>query len=399
MLKGKYVDKMDILPFSISEHGLENYLIKITSRSRIIYWLIIGIIIFTIAILPFIYIDVSVQARGYFQSEIEKQIVYTTYQGKIIYNSVSNGVHISKGDTLLIIDSESLKARKNSIIQQIGENAASIKDLEKLTKIDSSENDNNSDGITTQKYRAEFANFKAQKTIQLQKYLKKKSEHERNAMLFNQEIIPKSEFETSLFILNSENENLNKIILYQKSLWQNDLSNCKNNQIRLCADLEQCSEELSNHIVLAPISGEIIQSSDIQSGSIVSSGQKIAEISPEGAFVATCYVKPSDIGLIHDKQKVKIQVDAFNYNEWGMLKGEVIDISDDMIVENGYEAYFRVKCRPFSTFLSLKNGYKAEIKKGMSVNTRIFIIKRSLFNLLFDKADKWFNPYSFKNEN
>lgn len=389
---------MEIIPFSISEQGLENYLINITSRSRIIYWLIVGIIIFAIAILPFIYIDVSVQARGYFQSEIEKQIVYTPYQGKIIYNSVTNGTHVTKGDTLLIIDSESLKARKNSIIKQIGENEASIKDLEKLTKIDSSENDLSSIGIATQKYRAELADFKTQRTIQLQKYLKKKSEHERNEKLFNQEIIPESDFETSLFILNSENENLNKIILYQKSLWQNDLTNRKNNQVGLWAELEQCSEELSHHIVLAPVSGEIIQTSDIQAESMVSSGQEIAVISPEGALVATCFVKPSDIGLIHDRQKVKIQVDAFNYNEWGMLKGEVIDISDDIIVDNGHEAYFRIKCRPFTTFLFLKNGHKAEIKKGMSVNTRIFIIKRSLFNLLFDKADKWFNPYAFKNE-
>ena len=169
----------------------------------------------------------------------------------------------------------------------------------------------------------------------------------------------------------------------------------RNDSVKLSADLKQCLEELSNRIVIAPISGEILQSSDIQTGSIVTSGQKIAEISPDGELVATCFVKPSDIGLIHDKQKVKIQVDAFNYSEWGMLQGYIIDISDDMIVENGSVAYFRVKCKPEKTFLSLKNGYKADIKKGMSINTRIHVIQRSLYHLLFDKADKWFNPYTY----
>jgi HlyD family secretion protein len=149
---------------------------------------------------------------------------------------------------------------------------------------------------------------------------------------------------------------------------------------------------------VAPADGEIIQSTDIQTGSIVSAGQKIAEISPQGELLATCFVRPADIGLIHDKQKVKIQVDAFNHNEWGMLQGEIIDISDDMIVENGSVAYFRIKCKPEKTFLSLKNGYKAEIKKGMSVNTRIFVIRRSLYHLLFDKADKWFNPYTYNKD-
>ena len=61
------------------------------------------------------------------------------------------------------------------------------------------------------------------------------------------------------------------------------------------------------------------RASDIQMGSIVSPGQKIAEISPDGELVATCFVKPDDIGLINEKQEVRIQVDAFNYHEWGML--------------------------------------------------------------------------------
>jgi HlyD family secretion protein len=150
--------------------------------------------------------------------------------------------------------------------------------------------------------------------------------------------------------------------------------------------------------VVATISGEIIQSSDIQTGSIVSPGQKIAEISPDGDLVATCYVKPAEIGLIHEKQQVKIQVDAFNYNEWGMLDGSIIDISDDMIVENGSAAFFRIRCKPGQTFLSLKNGHKASVKKGMSLNARIVVVRRSLFNLLFDKADKWFNPYTYTKE-
>ena len=81
-----------------------------------------------------------------------------------------------------------------------------------------------------------------------------------------------------------------------------------------------------------------------------------------------------------------------------MLEGSIIDISDDMIVENGSTAYFRIKCKPEQTFMSLKNGLKASVKKGMSLNARIVVIRRSLFNLLFDKADKWFNPYTYTKE-
>ena len=389
---------MNLIPYSISEYSLETYLGKITTRSRIIYWIIIGMILVGIAILPFVSVDVSVQARGYFQSDIEKQVVYTPIQGKIIYTSVRNGETINKGDTLLVIDTETIRAKHASLVQRIAENDSSMMDLEKLTKIYSSDNKMLNISLITQRYRAEFANLRIQQSIQFQKYQKKKTEHERNELLYHQQIIPKMEYENSLFLLNSEKDNLNQVLLSQKSVWQNDLTLRRNESVTLLADLQQCSEELTNRIVLAPTSGEVIQSSDIQTGSIVSPGQKIAEISPAGELVATCFVKPSDIGLIHEKQKVKIQVDAFNFNEWGMLQGDIIDISDDMILENGSAAYFRIKCKPEKTFLSLKNGYKADIKKGMSLSTRIVVIRRSLFHLLFDKADKWFNPYTYVKE-
>jgi len=389
---------MELIPFSISEYCLETYLIRITTRSRIIYWIIIVMILVAIAILPFIYVDVSVQARGFFQSDIEKQVVYIPLQGKIIYTSIHNGGSVNKGDTLLIIDTESIMARHASLVQSIAENESSMLDLEKLSNIYSLEDQPVDNGLITQRYKAEFANFINQRSIQFQKCEKKKSEHTRNEILYHQEIIPKSEYENSLFMLNSEKDNLNQILISQKSLWQNDLTLRKNDSVRLLADLKQCLEELTNRIVIAPTSGEIIQSSDILPGSIVTPGQKIAEISPEGELIATCFVKPADIGLIHEKQKVKIQVDAFNFNEWGMLQGNIIDISDDMILENGSAAYFRVKCKPEKKFLSLKNGYKAEIKKGMSLNIRILVTRRSLYHLLFDKADKWFNPYTYVKE-
>jgi len=389
---------MKLIPYSVSTHCLESYFIKITSRSKIIYWIIIGIIVSGIAVLPFIYVDVSVQARGYFQSEIEKQIVYTPFHGRVVFASFHNGDKVEKGDTLLIIDSETIRAQQSALKKRIDENDASINDLEILTVIDSSMLHSEEFIPASKKYQAEFENVVNQHEMQYQKYQKRKKEHERTELLYKQKIIPETDHENSSYALNSEIDNLNQILIYQKSVWQNDLTSRKNEAVRLLAEYKQCGEELNNRIVLAPTSGEVIQTSDIQTGSVVSQGQMIAELSPEGELIATCFARPADIGLIRENQKVKIQVDAFNYNEWGMLTGNIIDISDDMIIENGSTAYFRIKCKPDQTFLSLRNGHKAYIKKGMSLNTRIFVIRRSLYNLLFDKADKWFNPYTYKPE-
>jgi membrane fusion protein, peptide pheromone/bacteriocin exporter len=389
---------MEIIPFSLTPYTLENFLIKIGSGSKIIYWIIIVMVIFGIVILPFIYVDVSVQARGFFQSDIEMQTIYAPFQGKIAYTSIRNGRKVNKGDTLFIIDSETLKAQKEALGKQTDKNNSAILDLEGLINIETRSEQIAETKFKTSKYSAEYNHFKKQQAIQFQKYRKAKTDHERNEVLYKQRIIPDVDFENSLFALNVEEENLNQILLYQKTIWQSDLAQRKNDAVRLNADLKQFTEELNNRIVISPIDGEIIQNLDIQKGSMVSLNQKMAEISPDGELVATCFIKPGDIGLIHKMQKVKIQVDAFNYNEWGMLDGNIIDISDDMIVDNGSTAYFRIKCKPGQTFLSLKNGHKASVKKGMSLNARIVIIRRSLFNLLFDKADKWFNPYTYTKE-
>lgn len=384
---------MDIIPSSLSGYTLESYLPKITTRSKIIYWIIICMVFLGVVILPFIYVDVSVMAPGFFQSDIEKQVISAPFPGKVIFSSLHSGKKVQRGDTLLIIDSETIRARQESLEQNMEVNNHSLHDLRILTGIDSGDNPVSKERLYSPRYITENASFGKQHFIQLQKFRKRAATHDRNKILYRQQLIPDAEYENSIYAYNEESEALKQIILNQKTLWQSDLTQRKNDSLNLNADYRQCLEELSNRVVLAPLDGEIIQSSDIQNGTLIAVNQRIAEISPHGELLATCFVKPSDIGLIHEDQQVTIQVDAFNYNEWGLLKGNIIDISDDMLTDNGSSAFFRVKCQLSSKSLSLKNGYTAEMKKGMSLIARFMVTRRSLFNLLFDKADKWFNPY------
>jgi multidrug resistance efflux pump len=392
-LNVKEMNKKDLFPFSTLQNSLESYCISITSRSKIIYWIIIFAITLTIVLLPLVYVDISVQARGFFQPGIEKQAITAPFSGKVLFSSVHIGKKIVKGDTLLVIDSETLKARKEVLKNMISENDASVTDLGVLTCMDPLTEDQVSSDIKTQRYFSESANFRKQHYIQLQKLKKTETEHERSTLLHSQELIPDADYENSLYAFNTESENLKQILLSQKAAWQTDLTQRKNEAVRLNAEMKQVDEELKNRIVISPVDGEIIRSAEVQNGGFVSYNQLIAEISPDGDLLATCFVKPSDIGMIYEDQPVLIQVDAFKYNEWGMLKGRISDISDDMIIEGNSNALFRVRCTLENKTLTLKNGYSAEMKKGMSMTARMLVTRRSLFNLLFDKADKWFNPY------
>lgn len=87
----------------------------------------------------------------------------------------------------------------------------------------------------------------------------------------------------------------------------------------------------------------------------------------------------------------RFQIDAFNYNEWGIITGEIIEISNDIIVTDG-QPLFKIRCSLDKKSLRLKNGYVGKVKKGMTLSARFSITERSLFQLLYDNVDDWLNP-------
>jgi HlyD family secretion protein len=126
-------------------------------------------------------------------------------------------------------------------------------------------------------------------------------------------------------------------------------------------------------------------------GSFVTASQAIATLSPADNLIVESSVSPSDIGLIQKNQKVKFQLDAFNYNQWGLLEGKVIDVDKNITLQEN-QTFFKVRCALKSKELKLKSGYKTQVSKGMTLTTRYIITRRSLFDLLFDKVDDWLNP-------
>lgn len=59
---------------------------------------------------------------------------------------------------------------------------------------------------------------------------------------------------------------------------------------------------------------------------------------------------------------------------------------------------FRVRCSLDQTYLELQNGFRGDIKKGMTFQARFIVSRRSLFQLLYDKVDDWLNPTWAGNE-
>ena len=94
---------------------------------------------------------------------------------------------------------------------------------------------------------------------------------------------------------------------------------------------------------------------------------------------------------------VNVQVESFNYNEWGTLPGKVTEISSDFLTDSRGNSFYKVKCQMERNYLMLKSGQKGILKKGTTVSAHFMITRRSLFDLLYQKIDDWANPKQYEN--
>ncbi len=381
----------NIFPKEIIEDTVEVHRFKHTVKSKMIYNIILLSVIVLGASLPFIYVDVYSSSRGIIKTEKERNQITSLYSGKIKNLLVKDNEFIKKGDTLVIIDNKKVKEKIHLISDQLDENEKFIYDLNYLLKTKKV----NSNSFKTELYQKKHIEYR-QKLRELQTRVNKsKSDFVRQQKLYNKGVISKVAFENYKYSLDLAYNELNYFKKQQNNKWQFSLIQEKNKKKELEKSKFYEENDQKNYIIKAPIEGTIQNLKGLEPGNFVTAGSLIAEISPNSELVVECFVSPSDIGLLELGNTVKFQVDAFNYNQWGTATGRIININKDVSLVNKIPM-FKVLCSINENGLSLKNGFKGELKKGMTLTSHFVIANRSVYNLLYDKVDDWVNPSKMK---
>lgn len=363
---------------------LENLIAKNKTRSFSIYLIILSAIIALLLLLPVIKVDISSQSRGIVRSKTDNVPVATIVSGRVNWIALKNNAFVKKGDTLIKISKENLESDKRT--QDILSSSVSLllSDINNLLH-------NQTKNLLTSTAREDLLKFQSGKNELQSKISQSQNNYDRNKILFHKDIIAKADFEKLEYELRLNKQALQSFVSQQKAAWENQKRDLEERLKNLNGTVAKIKVESNNYFVLAPISGTIENFSGIQKGSFINASQSIATISSPDHLIVENNVSPNDIGLIKKNQKVKFQLDAFNYNQWGLLEGKVIDIDHNITIQ-GEQAFFKVRCTLDSKTLHLKSGYKTDVSKGMTLTTRYIITRRSLFDLLFDKIDNWLNP-------
>ena len=352
-----------------------------------IYKIILFLTILIFISFYFIRLPISSSSRGIIRSQTENTKIVSVVGGRVIENNLKkNNQEIKQGEKLLVITAEQLDTQKSLQNSQSSDYSAQLQDLHKLTR-------GQYGGLQTGQYQRELSAMQ-EKIAQVQTQLSlAKKDYDRANLLYNQGVIPKAEYDKYYYDYQGLQNQVSGIREQQLAQWQAQKRDVERQIRALVAEVQRINQEQKNYIITAPISGRLVNFSGIQKGNFMIQGQNIGEISPEESLVAECLVSPKDIGFIKKNQKVKFQIDAYNYNQWGLLEGKVVDIDQNITVnQQTGEAYFKVRCVMDKNYLQLKNGYKGQIGKGMTLTARFYLLDRTLWQLLFDRVDDWFNP-------
>ena len=363
---------------------LENLIYKNKTKSISIYLVVVLAVLLFIVLLPVIEVDISSQSRGIIRSKTDNVPVTTIVSGRITWLSLRNNGVVSEGDTLIKMAKDGLTTEKATQ----GELSSTLIELqEDVTAILSGKTAH----LKTTAAREDFYKYQSQKDELQSKVSQAQINYNRNKTLFDKGIIASAEYEKFQYELQFARQALQSFVSQQKASWETQKRELEERVQHIDGAVAKIKVEENNYVVLAPISGTIEGFSGLQVGSFINASQPIATISATDNLIVESTVSPNDIGLIQKNQAVKFQIDAFNYNQWGLLEGKVIDIDRNITIQ-GNQAYFKVRSSLNSTAMKLQSGYKSNVSKGMTLTTRYIITRRSLFELLFDKVDDWLNP-------
>ena len=90
-----------LLPNEWIENSIETYIYQHTTKSQVIYWVVLAAITATIIALPFVYVDISVQGGGVVRPVTEKTEIKAAITEYVDSVFVREGQQVRKGDVLL----------------------------------------------------------------------------------------------------------------------------------------------------------------------------------------------------------------------------------------------------------------------------------------------------------
>ena len=390
---------------------------------RIILYLVLAIMAFGTAWLILAKVDVVVSAQGKVIPSGEIKILKPLESGVVSKIFVKESDKVKKGDILIQIDptvTDASLCSKQDDLAVINSDIALLEALinesnlskDELNKLNSSQISlyNSQKQILASTYESNKAKLNSAKLD----IKANESEVNRLSLLLNKEeeakarlqkvldIIAKKEYEEvskniinlkeqkdiALYRLKESNKKLEEIIEENEKA----IKTIKSSWIETSLGKEKEKRELSTQInailfsnktqqIKSPVDGFVGKLLIHTEGGVVSPNDNLISIVPSDApLIIKANVLNKDIGFLKLGQEVAIKIDTFSFQKYGLLHGNIIEISKDAIEDEKLGLIYEIKIKPNSLDIKVEGEIK-RLEIGMSVIAEVKTGKRRVIEL------------------
>lgn len=409
-------------------HEFKPLLIEIEDKplnplGRIILYLVLATMVFGTAWLILAKVDVVVSAQGKVIPSGEIKILKPLESGVVSKIFVKESDRVKKGDILIQIDptvTDASLSSKQDDLAVINSDIALLYALinesnlskDEINKLNSSQLNlyNSQRQILASTYESNKAKLNSAKLD----IKANESEVNRLSLLLNKEeeakvrlqkvldLIAKKEYEEvskniinlkeqrdiALYRLKESNKKLEEIIEENEKA----IKTIKSSWIETSLGKEKEKRELSAQInailfsnktqqIKSPVDGFVGKLLIHTEGGVVSPNDNLISIVPSDApLIIKASVLNKDIGFLKLGQEVAIKIDTFSFQKYGLLHGNIIEISKDAIEDEKLGLIYEIKIKPNSLDIKVEGEIK-RLEIGMSVIAEVKTGKRRVIEL------------------
>ncbi|MCC5653297.1 HlyD family efflux transporter periplasmic adaptor subunit [Nostoc sp. XA013] len=331
-------------------------------------------------------VDEVAETQGKLIPGEEVQPVRSPSSGKIKFineTRVKEGQQVQKGDMLVALDSESSLAD----IERLNNQAQLIRqDIQRVSKA----------GDQSQKARIKEAEIELSGLRKQIVFSKSKANRLRSIVGAISRIEVENaqqevrDLETKIA---AKQQQMQQLLQNYNTGLVSDLSKRREELQSVERQLKQAQLQRQQQIIIAPIAGRIYNIKVNPSQGTVQSGEELLSILPEGKEPLLEVDLPNQYrGFVDEKMNAKVKIDAFPYQEYGVIEGTVVYVSPYAVVKDknlGKEVYpTRIKLHKF---LIKARGQDKPLTPGMEATGEIVMRQKSILSLLIEPVMRKFD--------
>ena len=161
-----------------------------------------------------------------------------------------------------------------------------------------------------------------------------------------------------------------------------ELTKAEQKAAGLAQDVIKAERRTTLQVLTAPVDGVIQQLAVHTNGGVVTPAQALLVVVPlDSHLEIEAMVSNHDIGFVHVGQQVEIKVDTFSFTRYGLLHGEVLNVSQDAITREKPPDKSNEKAPGAETATSEPKGQELNYAARLSLDRTQMQVEDELVNL------------------